>query len=268
MLHKYILAISLLLLSLHTFAQSPWVDDKGSIYAQFSGTTINYDAIFNNDGEGSQNAFETSDRTIALYANYSLTDRTGIEINLPFKAVSSNDISLSAFGDISLKVKHELFESFPLTAFAGYTAPTATREGTLRTGYQQHGIDLGLSTGFSRNNTFGYLGVGHRYRTDIPNQISIDTEIGTKANFGKRSLYLIFHIDGALNLEETVDPEADESVLYHNNGQYLSPGIKLSLNVISDWWINFGTYGAITASNQGAAPSLSVGIAYNKKTFE
>ena len=268
MFYKYLLGFSLLFASLSSFGQSPWVDNKGSVYAQFSGTTINYVGIFDNNGEGAQNTFETSDRTFALYANYSLTDRTGVEISLPFKAVTTNDNSLNALGDISFKVKHELFKSFPLTAFAGYTAPTATREGALRTGYAQHGVDLGLSAGFTRNSAFGYLGVGHRYRADIPNQITIDTEIGTKANFGKRALYLIFHIDGALNLEETVDPEADASVLYHNNGQYLSPGIKLSLNVISDWWINFGTYGAITATSQGAAPSVSIGIAYNKKTFE
>lgn len=255
-------------MSFSSFGQSPWVDNKGSVYAQLSGTFIAYNTIFNNDGEGAENTFDTNDRTIGLYASYSLTDRTGVQIDLPFKAVSSDGNSLNALGDISVKVKHELFKSLPLTAFAGYVAPTATREGSLRTGYQQHAVDLGLSTGFSRNSAFGYLGVGHRYRADIPNQITIDTEIGTTANFGERELLLIFHIDGALNLDELEDPEGDQSVLYHNNGQFLSPGIKISLNVVSNWWINFGTYGAIIATNQGAAPSVSIGIAYNKKTFE
>lgn len=269
MVFRYLFISSFLIISASTLlAQSPWVDDKGSIYAQLSVTSITYDAIFNNDSEGTQNSFDTSDRTIGLFAAYSLTDRTGIQIDLPYKAVSAEDNSLSALGDISVKLKHELFKEFPLTAFAGYTAPTATRDGALRTGFEQHGVDLGLSTGFSRNSTFGYFGAGHRYRSDIPNQIIIDTEIGTKANIGKKDLYLIFHIDGALNLTETTDPEADATVLYHNNGQYLSPGIKLSLNVVNNWWVNFGTYGAITATNQGAAPSLSLGIAYSKKTFE
>lgn len=268
MIFRCLVIFSLTFSALSVFGQSPWVDNKGSIYAQLSGTTITYDAIFNNDSEGTQNTFETSDRTIGLFASYSLSDRTGIQIDLPFKAVSAEENSLNALGDISVKVKHELFKAFPITAFAGYTAPTATREAALRTGFQQHGIDLGLSTGFSRNSTFGYFGAGHRYRADIPNQIIIDTEIGTKAKIGNKELYLIFHIDGALNLEDTLDPEADATVLYHNNGQYLSPGIKLSLNVISNWWINFGSYGAITATNQGAAPSVSLGIAYSKKTFE
>lgn len=267
MLYKNLLILSFLFASLSAFGQSPWVDDKGSIYAQVSGTVISYTDIFNIDGERSQNTFETNDRSIGLFASYSLSDRTGIQLSLPFKSVETDGNSLNALGDISVKLKHELFKSFPLTAFAGYTAPTATREGALRTGYEQHGIDLGLSVGFTRNSAFGYITAGHRYRADIPNQITIDTEIGTKANFGKRALYLFFHIDGALNLEDTTDPDGDASVLYHNNGEYLSPGIKLSLNVINNWWLNFGTYGAITATSQGASPSISLGIAYNRKTF-
>lgn len=268
MINKHLLFLGFLFVSVNSFGQSPWVDDKGSIYAQAAGTFITYEGIFDSDGNGSENQFETSDRTFGLFASYSVTNKTGLQVNLPFKSVSANDSTLNALGDISVKVKHELFQSFPLTAFAGYTAPTSTREGVLRTGYNQHSIDLGLSTGFSKNSTFGYLGVGHRSRVDIPNQIIIDTEIGTQAKIGERSLFLIFHIDGALNLEDIEDPEADQTVLYHNNGQYLSPGIKISLNVINDWFINFGTYGAITATNQGAAPSLTIGIAYNRKNFQ
>jgi len=119
-----------------------------------------------------------------------------------------------------------------------------------------------LSTGFSKGKTFGYFGSGFHNRNEIPNQIIIDTEIGTKASLGNRELYLIFHIDGALNLDEVEDPEADSSVLYHNNGEYLSPGIKIGFNILDDLWLNFGTYGAITATNQGAAPSVSFGVAW------
>ena len=82
---------------------------------------------------------------------------------------------------------------------------------------------------------------------------------------GSNALYLMFHIDGALNLNEILDTEADETVLYHNNGQYLSPGIKASLNAFSNWWINLGAYGAIIARNQGSAPALSIGLAYKSK---
>jgi len=262
MSYKYFFIFSFLCLGFSTFAQSPWVDDKGSVYAQLSLNSFSYESIFDAEGSGAQNTFETTDRTLGFFGSYSISDKLGIQVDLPYKLVSTNGNSLNAIGDLSFDVKYELLNSFPLTAFAGYTAPTATREGALRTGYQQHSVDVGLSTGFSKGSAYGYFGAGHRYRANIPNQITIDTEIGTKANLGNRDLFLIFHIDGALNLEETTDPEGDESVLYHNNGQFLSPGIKFSLNVIDNWWINFGGYGAITARNQGANASLSIGIAY------
>ncbi len=262
MLYKQFATLALVMITTLIFAQSPWVENKGSFYTALTGTSITYTDIFNSDGEGAQNAFETSDGTISFYGNYSLTDRTAVVVDLPYKIVSIDSISLSALGDLKFQVKHELLKGFPLTAFASYTAPTATREGALRTGFKQHAVDGGLSAGFSRGSTFGYFGGGYRYRSEIPNQIVIDTEIGTQIEFGERSLYLIFHIDGALNLDDAEDPDADGSVLYHNNGSFLSPGIKLGLNIADNWWINFGTYGAITATNQGAAPSLSLGVAY------
>ena len=262
MLNKLLFIILFLSLTILSHAQSPWVENKGSFYTAFTATSINYTNIFNDDGEGSENAFETSDRTFSLYGSYSLSDKTAIVADLPFKSVSSDGSDLSALGDLKIQVKHELLQSFPLTAFASYTAPTATREGALRTGYAQHAVDLGLSTGFAKGSSFGYFGAGYRSRNEIPNQVIIDTEIGTKANLGNRDLYLIFHIDGALNLDEVEDLEANGSVLYHNNGAYLSPGIKIGFNVINKLWLNFGAYGAITAKNQGAAPSISLGIAW------
>ena len=74
---------------------------------------------------------------------------------------------------------------------------------------------------------------------------------------------LIFHVDGALNFSEIEDLGGDQTALYHNNGQFLSPGLKVSIKVFGDWWLNLGGFGAFTATNQGAAGSVSVGLAYN-----
>jgi hypothetical protein len=262
LLLKYLSAVFLLSLSIMSTAQSPWVETKGSFYTGLTATSISYTNIFNDDGDSVENTFETQDRTFSLYGSYSISDRTAVIVDLPFKAVSSDGTDLSALGDLKLGIKHELLQGFPLTAYVTYTAPTARREFALRTGYAQHAVNLGLSTGFSKGKTFGYFGSGFQYREEIPNQIIIDTEIGTKASLGSKDLFLIFRIDGAFNLEEVADPVGDRSVLYHNNGSYLSPGIKIGLNLINDLWLNFGTYGAITARNQAAAPSLSLGIAW------
>jgi len=203
----------LLSLTVISYAQNPWIEKKGSIYVSVNFSNISYDDIFNNEGEGLENTFETNDRTLSLYAQY-------------------------------------------------YSIPTGTRDGVLRTGYVQHSIDGGLSTGFASGSNFAYLGAGFRYRNEIPNQFILDAEFGTKAYIGKKCLYLILHVDGALNFSEIEDPEADQSVLYHSNAEFLSPGIKLGLYLSDRLWLNVGTYGAIIAKNLAAAPSISIGVAW------
>ena len=126
---KHFFSAIIITFSITLTAQSPWVDEKGSIYASATATFITYSDIFDSNGEGLENGFETNDRTFSLYASYSITDRTAVIVDLPFKAVSANDNTLSNIGDFKFQVKHELFKSIPLTAFASYTAPTGTREG-------------------------------------------------------------------------------------------------------------------------------------------
>lgn len=250
------------------YAGGPWIDKKGSIYAQLGFTFLNYSGAFNSDGGTDLLPANVSDRTISGFLNYSVTDRTAISAVLPLKLVEYRDESLSNFGDISVQFKHSLLKDFPLAVYYGYTAPTATFGDSVRTGFKEHAIDLGLSAGHSNNDFYVYFSGGYKYRTNIPDQIVIDTEIGTSIPVGEtRELLLAFHIDGALNTSDLDEPDlpTQNSNLYNFNGQFVSPGIKLSLNVFSDFWVNVAAFGAVFAENQGAAPSLNVGIAYNRK---
>jgi hypothetical protein len=56
--------------------------------------------------------------------------------------------------------------------------------------------------------------------------------------------------------------------LYHNNGSFISPGLKASLKISKNWWINVSGFGAIIAANQAASPALSIGIAYKTSPVE
>ena len=114
----------------------------------------------------------------------------------------------------------------------------------------------------SKNNTFTYGSAGFRYRENIPNQISIEAEIGTLTNFRNNKIILAFHIDGLINTSEVTDPLGDQTFLYHNNASFISPGLKASLNFSKNWWINVGGYGAFVAANLAASPVLSIGLAY------
>ncbi len=251
-----------------SYAQTPWVENKGSLYISLNTSNISYEDIFDGNGEGVESSFETKDRTFSLFAQYSLADSLTIVVDLPYKLVNVDGNSLSAFGDLKFQVKRELMHGFPLTAFVGYIAPTGTREGALRTGYMQHSFDGGLSTGFARGSNYAYFGAGYRYRNNIPNQFILDAEFGTKAYLGDRCLYLSFHIDGALNLDDIEDPEGDQSALYHNNGEFLSPGIKLGLYLSDHLWLNFGANGAIIAKNLASSPALSLGISWKLRKKE
>ena len=126
---------------------------------------------------------------------------------------------------------------------------------------------MGLSIGHSNDEFYTYLSGGYKYRTNIPGQVIIDSEIGTSIDIGERKLLLAFHIDAAVNTSDLDEPDLPtlNSNLYNYNGQYVSPGIKISYNVFSNFWINVASFGAVFAENQGAAPSLNVGLAYNRK---
>jgi hypothetical protein len=263
---KITLYLTFICLSLNSIAQSPWVNKKGSVYGQLSTSYLAYSNIFNTGpADIVESNYETKDITIGLYGEYSLSNKTSVILDLPFKNVQANNQILTGFGDPTIKIKHQISNKTPIAIYYGYTAPLSQRNGILRTGYKKHIGELGLSTGIGKEKYYVYGGFGYRYREQIPNQIIIDSEFGYKLQVAKRTLFLMLHIGGSLNTSTTEDPDGDETVLYHNNGQYLSPGLKLAYSPFQNLWINFGANFAITARNMGAAPLINFGLAYNLK---
>lgn len=260
---RIVLFFTLLMFSLSAFAQSPWVNKKGSLYAQLSNTGISYNSVFTTTGEVVQTDVTTSDRTIGLFADYSISDRFSVLLDVPFKIVSIDDESLSGLGDPKIGFKYQFLDKIPFAVFTNYTAPASERTGALRTGYNEHAIDLGVSGGYSKTEFYTYGSVGYRYRTNLPDQILIDSELGFNISLFKKQAFFIVYIKGGLNTSRAEDVEADESVLYHNNSDYLSPGVKFSLNLFNNFWLTAGGAGAFVSRNSGAAPSGSIGIAYN-----
>ena len=251
------------------FTQNPWVNKKGSLYAQVSTSFIpEYTTGFQDDGGVEEITFATNDRTFSFYGSYSLTNRLEVTLNIFQKSVSASGNNLNNLGDPELQLKYQFPVNIPLAVYGSYTAPLSEREGVLRTGYNQHAVEAGLSVGVSKNMVFAYASSGFRYRDNIPNQISIDAEVGTVQDFGNTALLLAFHVDGVINTSEVTDPLGDQTLLYHNNGSFISPGIKASLNFYKNWWINVSGFGAIRATNQAASPGLSIGIAYKTRAGE
>lgn len=246
-------------------AQSPWVNNKGSYYTQVSLTTIGYSSAFDQDGNVRQLLSNVLDQTYAGFIDYSVNDRLALSSTLPFKRVRFDGDQLATLGDIDLAARFQLIKDAPFTIYGKYTLPTATQEGPLRTGFQVNAIESGFSFGRSRTTNYSSISAGYRLRNNIPDQVIIGAEIGTSSEFGKVELLLAFRIDGAINTSgpAEIDILAEESNLHSANGQFLSPGVKLGVKLQSGISFNFGAYGAFFAKNQGAAPSVNLGIAYS-----
>ncbi|MFK8008492.1 MAG: hypothetical protein AB8H03_19190 [Saprospiraceae bacterium] len=263
MINKIILYSLLFLFSINARSQSPWVNKKGSLYGQYSITYLSYGSIINDKLNSIIKAdFRTTDITASLYADFSLNDNLAVIVNLPYKAVRYDNQSLSSLGDPTIKLKYQILKDIPLSGYLGYTAPLSKREGLLRTGYNQHATELGISIGKGKKKSFIYGGFGYRYRTNIPNQILVEFEYGYRFQVAKKPFYLIFHIDGALNTSNVEDTEAGQAKLFHNDGEFLSPALKFSYNAFDDFWINIGIHSAVIVRNFGAASTINFGLAY------
>lgn len=262
---KNTLYVCLLLsfLSVGSYAQSPWVNPKGSFYGQVSGTYLGYSSVINDElNQIVPVDFSTQDITTSLYADYSLSDKFAVIANLPFKSVLHNEQRLSGLGDPNLKVKYQILKKIPLAAYVGYTAPFSKRNGVLRTGYNQHAAELGLSVGKGNEKYFVYGGLGLRYRANIPNQVLLEFEYGYQFSLAKKPLYVIFRVDGMLNTSSVIDAEAGQANLYHNNGEFISPAVKFAYNAFNNVWINAAVHSAVFVKNFGASSTFNVGFAY------
>lgn len=263
MTNKILIYLILFLFSIATSAQSPWVNKKGSLYGQYSFTYLAYNNIINDEvNKIVPTEFGSRDLTSNLYADYSITDNLAVLVSLPYKAVEHNGERLSSLGDPTLKVKYQILDDIPLSAYLGYIAPLSKREGVLRTGYNQHGAELGLSIGKGKKKSFIYGGFGYRYRANIPNQVLIEFEYGYRFQIAKQPFYAIFHLDGSINTSSIEDSEAGQANLFHNNAEFISPALKFSYNVYNNFWVNLAAHSAIFVRNYGAASTFTVGLAY------
>jgi len=132
----------------------------------------------------------------------------------------------------------------------------------LRTGYNQHAAELGLSIGVGKEKYFTYAGLGYRYRDNIPNQVLIEFEYGRRFVVAQKTLYVMFHTDGMLNTSDIEDTASADANLFHNDGEFMSLAFKFSYNVSGGFWINAAAHSAFFVRNFGAAPTLTVGLAY------
>ncbi len=264
MKNLFLIVLVILGIQSSTFSQSPWNNKKGSFYAQAAFTSIRYGFAFDNEGNVQELSANVLDQTYTGFLDYSLTDRIALTGMVPTKRVGFDGDQLIALGDIDLKARYQIIKDVPFTVYGGYTFPTATKEGPLRTGFKVNAVEGGLAYGRSNSEIHSSFSAGYRLRNSIPDQIIIGIEIGTSISTGALELLMALRVDGAINTSQPTEFDAltQESNLHNYNGQFLSPGIKIGTKLKSGFSINLGSYGAFFAQNQGAAPSINLSVAY------
>ena len=122
---KQLATILLLILTLNSFSQSPWTQEKGKFYTQVSFTSIaNYDTLF---GDPDYSNFGNyTDNTAQIFAEYGLNSKTSLLVNIPLKLISidnfedpridcatdcGRNFNESALGNIEIGIKHNFYKN-------------------------------------------------------------------------------------------------------------------------------------------------------------
>lgn len=273
---KKVFVFIAILSSSFLYAQSPWTQEKGKFYTQFSFSTIaNYDEIFG-DPEYKTDR-EITDNSLQLYVEYGVSSKTTLILNLPIKFIKTGDAvnvntfitedSKTAIGNISLGLKHQFYnKKWIISGQLNVEATTGTFETAsgIRTGQDAWTFTPTLNIGRSFDKFYVQAFIGIDLKTNnYSNNFKIGGEIGTKVH---SKIWLVGFVDivssfsdGDVNLPLSNFGTA----LYINNQEYGAFGLK----AIGEFTNSFGgvlSFGsAFSGNNVAKQAALTVGI-YHK----
>jgi hypothetical protein len=273
---KKVFVFIAILSSSFLYAQSPWTQEKGKFYTQFSFSTIaNYDEIFG-DPEYKTDR-EITDNSLQLYGEYGVSSKTTLILNLPIKFIKTGDAvnvntfitedSKTAIGNISLGLKHQFYnKKWIISGQLNVEATTGTFETAsgIRTGQDAWTFTPTLNIGRSFDKFYVQAFIGIDLKTNnYSNNFKIGGEIGTKVH---SKIWLVGFVDivssfsdGDVNLPLSNFGTA----LYINNQEYGAFGLK----AIGEFTNSFGgvlSFGsAFSGNNVAKQAALTVGI-YHK----
>ena len=274
---KQIAKLLILLVSISTFSQGPWTQEKGKFYTQFSFSTIpSYDELF---GDPDYNiAGEISDNTFQFYGEYGVSDKTTLIVNLPLKLISHKNLvnqcligpcsehsnKKTAFGNVEIGLKHNFYKKDWLLSgqfsIEANTGSFDTNSG-IRTGYDAFTFTPLFLAGKSFGKSYLQTFVGTKIRTNnYSSNFKIGGEYGSKIS---KNIWLV----GFLDIEKSFkngDIELPDSNLatglYVNDQEYGVVGIK----AIGEFSDNFGVTASLPAAffgnNVAKQVALSFGI--------
>lgn len=258
-------------------AGGPWVSEKGKGYAHLSYTGLSYDRGIN------ANIFKKiEDITIQPYFQLGLGHNLGIEITAPFKRINSSgpvglDVSnslthvengnLNAFGNVNLTLKKMLKDSpFPMGYGLNISTPSRnTISSQLYTGYDAWGINPFISIGRGTSTGYSYATLGYKWLSNgYSDLIQFEIETSGKIEMGNTKLYIGGAINSSIPTNEykTTGTRSEQTLLYTNGAGYISPGIKILIQLPNKLEITASGFGAFWGKFVAAVPAASLGLGY------
>ncbi len=263
-------------------AQQAWTKEKGKFYAQIGGSYLAYNQLLNGETKPDNwtklNA-DFTDMTVQAYGEYGLTNRIMLSAQLPFRLLSSTNVtlpntisagSLTALGNIHAAVTGNFYnkDGVVISGKLNVGLPTAKFDAPtgLRSGFDATSVEPSLLAGFGHAKFFASGEIGYVLRNNnYSNRIHLAGQIGKF--FGKnKKLMTILNVelmksgsDGTYN-----DATSAKTGLYLDKQSYLSPTIKLGYKAtpkITLWLSGGGGLAPIT-KNIAASPGLSFAVSY------
>ncbi|WP_299015051.1 hypothetical protein [uncultured Polaribacter sp.] len=274
---KKLTLLSLLLISLTSFCQSPWTQEKGNFYTQVSFNSVaNYDTLFGDPDTSTFGIY--TDNTAQIFAEYGISNKTSLLVNLPLKIITiedfqdpridcdgdcSQNFSKTALGNIEIGIKHNFYKKgWLLSGQISVEANTGTYDGAsgIRTGYDAYTFTPLFLTGKGFGNSYFQAFIGANIRT---NNYSSNFKIG--GEYGKKiteKIWLIGYLDIVKSLKNgTIILPVTNTItgFYVNDQEFGGFGLKTIGEFTKNFGITAGFGGAFFANNLAQAPSLNIG---------
>jgi len=263
------------------WAQSPWLQKKGSLLNQISFNTIqNYSELYLSSGETFTTERNLTDNTVQAWFEYGLFETTSLQLVAPLKFLKAGDPSqtenqtpqtssgsLNSIGNVIFTWKQNwLHQTWLLTSHFNIELPTTQYDDAsgLRSGYDAWAFSATLSAGrgFEATYVYAHLGIGSR-TNDYSSFYTGGFEWG----------YHVFKplwIAGVLNVLQSFKngdrTEPDNNILtglYVNDQEFIAWGIKVFGQITDE---NFGysaaLFGAFKGNHVAKSPSINLGLYY------
>lgn len=260
---KTLLVLATLLCAFSSInAQSPWLHKKNDGFLQIQGILPAYqysstlNGFFLSDKQDVNR--ETFNSDYSLYIEFGITDKLNVTSVLPFKYVSTGDLtdtqsnlpfnnvleegSLSGIGNYRLALKYSLGKKknvdFAISLDTRWNTISQDLNKGLSTGYDANVFGLVFHAGRSFSNHYGFASLGYyKYTNDYSDIIEINIEHGWILN---KRWNIAAALDGHLSLHNGsyFNANLDQTGLYPNDQEWIVISGKASYNLKNNFGIN------------------------------